>query len=458
MRAASRARRLAEAAVPGRVRTVHGPTDHVVVVGAGLAGCSTALHLALGRPELRVAMLEATTVAAGASGRGTGLLGPRLGPPIDVARRRDGDRAAKARYLRSERAVRRVLELATRFEPDAVTPSAGQLVVGGTAAEQMVVRRRAAAYAQLGLPVRMVPAGPHAGPAPPESPALHYPTAAGVDPRTLTLGLARAAADAGATTVQHCPVIGLEPLGDRTRVITPVGAVLARAVVATVDVSEPGVGVRSGDQLTLQVCASATDPLPADLLATLGGPSGCQVLAASPLGAYRRITPEGRLMLGGGPVSLVTRRSAGQRLRAAQSAWAWQRSWLQKVHPELANIGIAHRWRGRISLTRDGLPILVRGSRLPEMWYAGGWNGHGLAATIEAGAQIAERILTRSTDDRVDGFSSGSTWRLTRPTAAPLVRAYLATQVLRICGPCRQPRVDQDLLHPESAFDGADLP
>ena len=50
----------------------------VVVVGAGLTGASTALHLAERRPELSVLLLEAGHVAAGASGRGTGLLGPRL--------------------------------------------------------------------------------------------------------------------------------------------------------------------------------------------------------------------------------------------------------------------------------------------------------------------------------------------------------------------------------------------
>ena len=32
--------------IPGRMRTVTGPTDHVVIVGAGLAGLSTALRLA----------------------------------------------------------------------------------------------------------------------------------------------------------------------------------------------------------------------------------------------------------------------------------------------------------------------------------------------------------------------------------------------------------------------------
>ncbi len=32
--------------IPGRMRTVTGPTENVVIVGAGLAGLSTALRLA----------------------------------------------------------------------------------------------------------------------------------------------------------------------------------------------------------------------------------------------------------------------------------------------------------------------------------------------------------------------------------------------------------------------------
>ncbi|HEY6794477.1 MAG TPA: phytoene desaturase family protein [Kineosporiaceae bacterium] len=53
-------------AVPGRPRTVSGPTDHVVVVGAGLAGLSAALRLAgAGR---RVTLLERERVPGGRAG------------------------------------------------------------------------------------------------------------------------------------------------------------------------------------------------------------------------------------------------------------------------------------------------------------------------------------------------------------------------------------------------------
>lgn len=64
--AAGRARRLAASLAPGRVRRVVGPTDHVVVVGAGLAGLSAAMRLAgAGR---RVTVLEREEVPGGRAG------------------------------------------------------------------------------------------------------------------------------------------------------------------------------------------------------------------------------------------------------------------------------------------------------------------------------------------------------------------------------------------------------
>lgn len=52
--------------LPGRVRTVTGPTDHVVVVGAGLAGLSAAMRLAGG--GRRVTLLERESVPGGRAG------------------------------------------------------------------------------------------------------------------------------------------------------------------------------------------------------------------------------------------------------------------------------------------------------------------------------------------------------------------------------------------------------
>src|SRR6056297_153186 len=46
----------------------------VVVVGGGIVGCSTAYWLGRQRPSLRVAIVEAKTLGAGASGRNAGFI------------------------------------------------------------------------------------------------------------------------------------------------------------------------------------------------------------------------------------------------------------------------------------------------------------------------------------------------------------------------------------------------
>ena len=59
--------RTVDTVVPGRIRTVSGPTDHVVVVGAGLAGLSAAMRLAgAGR---KVTVVERELVPGGRAGR-----------------------------------------------------------------------------------------------------------------------------------------------------------------------------------------------------------------------------------------------------------------------------------------------------------------------------------------------------------------------------------------------------
>ena len=110
---------------------VRGDVDvDVAVVGAGLAGCAVALRLLERQPSLRIALLDADRPAAGASGRGTGLVGPRIGPPIDVAVRRFGADAARANYLASIAGVADMVDLAQRYAPGSVQPADGQLIIG----------------------------------------------------------------------------------------------------------------------------------------------------------------------------------------------------------------------------------------------------------------------------------------------------------------------------------------
>ena len=70
----------------------------VAVIGAGLTGLSAAYHLLKHRPGLRLMVLEAGRIGAGASGRTTGMVGPGVGQSLAALVRRFGPEQARVLY------------------------------------------------------------------------------------------------------------------------------------------------------------------------------------------------------------------------------------------------------------------------------------------------------------------------------------------------------------------------
>ena len=86
-------------------------TAAVAVVGGGFAGLSAAYHLARERPGPDVVLLEAARVGCGASGRNTGMLGPRVGGMLGDLVRKFGEAEGRRLYQFSLDAVLQVKEL-----------------------------------------------------------------------------------------------------------------------------------------------------------------------------------------------------------------------------------------------------------------------------------------------------------------------------------------------------------
>ncbi|CAA9441927.1 MAG: hypothetical protein AVDCRST_MAG66-4397 [uncultured Pseudonocardia sp.] len=362
----------------------------VAVVGAGLTGLSTAVELTELDPSLRVAVLDADHVGAGASGRGTGLLGPRIGPSLARHRRRYGDEVARASYLWSIGAVDHVQRTVERFAIPCDLVPGSQLVVAPDRTTMRAQEEEAEAARELGVPVAPVPADALPDHARRYRHALRYGPAATLDPAVLTEHLARIAERRGVTVHERSAARELRR-GLRLQVITDHGRLVADHVVTAINAYGPGPGGPSG-VLGLQVQAGVTGRLPRPALDALATLATEPVIEAGEATPYFRLTVDGRMVVGGGAI----RRG---RLGSAAPAPGRLREAVRRFHPLLAGVAVRTTWAGPVGITRDGLPVVGRHPRDPRLHHASGCNGHGLAVAVGNGVELARQIVAGDGSD-----------------------------------------------------------
>ena len=110
-------------------------------------------------------------------------------------------------------------------------------------------------------------------------------------------------------------------------------------------------------------------------------PGGEAIYDASPMMAYWRISPEGRVLFGAG--------AAGRAETPAETSRRLKER-LTTIYPFLADVAVERVWSGIVDLTLDRLPRFGRGAE--RLWLAHGLGGHGIAAAVGGGAAIAHAI------------------------------------------------------------------
>ncbi|MEV0641472.1 FAD-binding oxidoreductase [Streptomyces sp. NPDC050619] len=405
-------------------------TADVAVVGAGLAGLACAYHLAERAPGLDIAVVDAERTAAGASGRGTGLLGPRAGPPIDRAARRFGPQEARRMHLASVRAVEQVLDLCARLDVRCGLRRGEQIVATRSPAHLAALARQAKAYRALGLDVPVLSgAAIRSRIGVPYTAGLLHRTAATLDPAALTCALARACAAKGVRFYGDSPLRAVRP-GDLVgpELVFPHGRLYAGQAVLAVNSAAQGVGLPVGTVLPLEVYAVSTAPLRRSAYEALGGRAGYAVVDAAPMAPYYRLLPDGGLVAGGGTVTAPAGLGPPRLQAVRERAWNWLGRWLRSLHPELSDVPVLHRWSGRIGMTLDDLPVVGPVPGCPDVWYIGGCCGHGLAMSVAHGAHVAGALLgDPDPGDPLPWHRSRAPRLPVRGPARPLLRGYVAT-------------------------------
>ncbi|KVS40731.1 NAD(P)/FAD-dependent oxidoreductase [Burkholderia ubonensis] len=354
----------------------------VLVVGAGFSGLHTALRLALAGK--RVVMLEASRVAWAASGRngGQALLGWSCDmPPLEEALGRDG---ARALWDSMRWAAAEVRDLPARhgFDIDYRPGSLWAAVRPRRVA--MLAQARDEAAERWGYDrLRVIP---HA-----EMPewigsarylaALYDPEAGHLNPLKLALGLAQAIERAGGRIFEQSRALDLSETAGGYVARTAAGEaradVLVLACNAYVDRLDPGLSRRLLPVGTYQV---ATAPLAPEIARSLLPRNNC-VIDNQFVPDYFRLSPDGRLLFGGGCAYL-----GGIPADIAAAT----RPHLERVFPQLRCVPLDFAWGGHIDISMRRTPDL---GRCGQRYWLQGFSGHGVLPTLAGARAVADAVL-----------------------------------------------------------------
>lgn len=378
-------------------------TVDVAVVGGGLTGLSTALHLA--RRGARVAVLESQTLGWGASGRNGGMATTGLAIGFAKAVSRYGADTAGAMFRAYNDAIDTVEEVVRDEAIDCDFERVGKLTLACKPAHYETFERSVALMAEhASQDVELVPRARirdeigsdfYHG-------AMVDPLGAGVHVGKLVAGLATAAAHHGASLHEDCEVVGLERLGQtRHRVVTTQGTLEADQVV--VGTSGYSGGLMPWLRRRVVPIGSfivVTEPLDADLAATLM-PHRRVASDSKNLLYYFRLTPDNRMLFGGRARFALS--SAGSDLKSGEIL----RAAMTSVFPQLAGSRVDYCWGGLVDMTIDQM---VHAGVRDGVHYSVGYCGHGVQMATHMG-KVMSQVLA--------GDESANLWRALPFRAVP---------------------------------------
>lgn len=348
----------------------HELTADVCVIGAGVGGLSCARELA--RRGLDTVVLEARTVASGASGRNGGFLLAGAAPFHVDARERFGHEAARRLYERTVEAQGEVYALAEGLGTGDAVRRVGSLRLATSDEEAEHVRRHVQALREDGFAAELVERDEL-------EPALQRLGHAGclvdhdgaLQPARWIRALATDAEAAGARIYENTRGEPGRPVKAAHTVIAADGALEGLV---------PSVRSRRLHMI-------ATAPLSERVVSTL--------VYARYGYEYFQQTPDGRIALGGfsdldGDASYTHEEDGNPEV------WARLERYL---HDELGLTGahITHRWVGIVGFSEGDRPFA---GQVEEGLYAlGGYSGTGNLIGFIAGRAVAELIATGASSE-----------------------------------------------------------
>ena len=367
----------------------------VCIVGAGYTGLWTAYYLKRADPALRITVLEARFAGFGASGRNGGwLAGLAPGSRALLAKRHGRDSVITWQRMLNE-TVDEVIAVTRSEGIDADIVKGGNLEVARTDAQAVRLRAEFDEDRRWGVNDVEILSGSEAAQRVRVDQLVlgsFNPHCARVQPAKLVRGLADVCQRLGVTIYEQTPVTNISP----GRAETTLGVVRAPIVLrATEGFTARMRGLRRR-WLPMNSAMIATDPMSESLWRTIGW-EGRETLGDLAHGFfYAQRTADDRIAIGGRAVPYRYASRIDRDGAVGQATIDHLTAVLNTVLPQTRGVPIAHGWCGVLAVPRDWTAGvgLDRATGLGE---AGGYVGHGVAATNLAGRTLADLVLGRST-------------------------------------------------------------
>lgn len=385
-------------------------TAEILVLGGGIAGASTALHLA--RAGHDVALLERREIASEASGVNAGAIGS-LGW---------GNLPDLQAYLTAgSLEIFRSLQLDENHDIEFRQSGAIQAV--HTEAQYAAAAERTRRQRACGLCVELLTTREARSLEPDLNPALpgvlHLPLRAQADPKKATRAFAAAAERSGARVLTLHEVTAIRGQRDGYLVQTSRDAVAAAVLVLAAGAWCAPLGAMLGLRVPIVPVRGqmwATRPLPPRVFHTVGSVESTLVWDQCPppdsetppelthhgptritRHLYGRQTREGEIIFGG------DRQIVGYTTTTDPAGIEVNRGHAAEVLPFLRELPVSRTWAGLMPFSLDGKPLIGRVTQRPNLYVVSGLASSGFGRGPMAGKLLADYIHTGQRSHVLEG-------------------------------------------------------
>jgi len=362
----------------------------LAIIGGGFTGVSTAYHFSRRYPEKRVVLLEAKSLANGASGRNGGMMLNWLAHMAD-----DSPEMTRRVYDMTSAGIQTILEIIQRHQLPVSHRCDGTLTVYTDAQRAEAAHAEAEIHQQWGIPTQYLDTATLKGQLDLQgvSGALLDPGTGQINGAQLVRGLRPVLIEQGVEIYERTPVLRIRE-GATITLTTPGGDVRAKAIVIATNGYTGKLGYFRDALFPLHSHVFATGPLSAEQQAALGWHQYAGYSDDLDRIAYSSLTSDGYIVFGGGsnqaydycfgnrtayPGAPASTEGLTRKIKDTMSGYL----------PASASLPLAYRWTGTLGFTLSRNPLMGVHGEHRNVYYAIGFCGHGVTL-----ANVAGQILT----------------------------------------------------------------